>query len=222
MLSKIFYIFDLYKKPLNTLYETIMQSAKKKSKIKHRKLQKEKLAKKEAYHLFVKHFKPLLYAVSAWLLVNAIIHLPFLKKAVNDIFVSFTLNAAVIFGKLLFIPVERLGFPIISVGGYNMIVVMECTAYNFYIFVVFLSLFSPGAWKHKLITLLIFLSSIFVINNFRFYTMGFLGNNYPAQLHAVHDYMWNILFGVFIYIVWLWRYRGLKSKSIATVEVATN
>lgn len=195
-----------------------MQSAKQKSKKNRREIQKEKLAKKEAYSLFMQQFKPLLYAMIAWLGINTIIHLPFLKKAVNDIFVSFTLNAAVIFGKLIFIPVERLDFPRISVGGFNMIVVMECTAYNFYIFVIFLSLFSPGTWKTKIVNLLIFLSTIFVINNFRFYTMGLIGKNYPEYFHNVHDYMWNILFGVFIFMIWMWRYGNYKpvSRTAAT------
>jgi exosortase/archaeosortase family protein len=169
--------------------------------------QREKLAKKEAYRMFMKQFLPLIIAVGLWLITSAILHLPAFREQVQDFFVRFTLNSAVAFGKLLFIPVESLVYPNITVAGYTMEVIMECTAYNFYIFVIFLSLLSPVNWKQRLLTLAIFLAAIFVVNNFRFYTMGFIGKNYSHLFHNVHDYLWNILFGFFVFLIWLWRYR---------------
>lgn len=170
----------------------------------------EKLEKKEAFRKFLRHFLPLLIAVVLWLVTSAILHLPAFRAEVQDFFVRFTLNSAVSFGKLLFIPVHSPAFPKISVSGYTMEVIMECTAYSFYVFVFFLSIFSPVKWYQRLITLAIFVSSVFVVNNFRFYTMGFIGKYYNQLFYDIHDYLWNILFGFLVFLIWLWRYRGIK------------
>lgn len=167
---------------------------------------KEKQKKKEAYRQLMRQLLPLLIAVGLWLMINAILHLPSIKNHVHDFFTRFTLNSAVAFGKLLFIPVESYSYPKITVSGYTMEVIMECTAYNFYIFVICLSLLSPVSLKQRIITLLIFVSSVFVVNSFRFYTMGWIGRYYPQLFHDIHDYLWNILFGFLVFLIWLWRY----------------
>lgn len=169
---------------------------------------KEKLEKEVAYRNFLKHFLPLVIAVVLWITISAVLHLPAFRSQVQDFFIRFTLNSALAFGKLLFIPVESTGFPMISVAGYGMKVIMECTAYNFYIFVICLSLLSPVKWTQRLLTLLIFVSAVFVVNNFRFYTMGFIGKYYAHMFDSVHDYLWNILFGFMVFLIWLWRYRN--------------
>lgn len=174
----------------------------------HKVKKKEKLGKELAFRNFVKHFVPLIIAVVLWITISAVLHLPALRDQVHDFFVRFTLNSAVAFGKLLFIPVESTGFPMITVAGYGMKVIMECTAYNFYIFVVCLSLLSPVKWYQRLLTLAIFVSAVFVVNNFRFYTMGFIGKYYAHMFDSVHDYLWNILFGFMVFLIWLWRYRN--------------
>jgi exosortase/archaeosortase family protein len=184
-----------------------MSSHKKLSKQELKARQKRKLEKKEAYRQFMRHFKPLLIAVALWIVISAILHLPAFRAEVQEFFIRFTLNAAVGFGKLLFIPVDSNNYPMITVSGYTMEVIMECTAYNFYIFVACLSLLSPVSWKNRLLTLLIFLSAVFVVNNFRFYTMGYIGKYYADLFHDVHDYLWNILFGFLVFLIWLWRYK---------------
>lgn len=190
-----------------------MSSAKTKLKHAIKAKQQEKQARKLAFRQFLKQFMPLLVAVVLWIIVSAIIHLPAFRMQVQDFFIRFTLNAAVGFGKLIFIPVESHSYPRITVAGYTMEVIMECTAYNFYIFVFFLSLLSPVSWKQRLLTLVIFLSAIFAINNFRFYTMGFIGKSHPDLFHNVHDYLWNILFGFLVFMIWLWRYKDFKVET---------
>lgn len=179
--------------------------------------QKEKQVKKEAYRQFMQQFKPLLIAVALWFIANAILHLPAIKDQVQELFVRFTLNSALIFGKLLFIPVESRSFPMITVGGYTMEVIMECTAYNFYLFVIFLSLLSPVNWRQRLLTLLIFVSSVFVINSFRFYTMGFIAIHFGHLFDTVHDYLWNVLFGFLVFLIWLWRFRP-QTPAVTTIN----
>ena len=174
----------------------------------------EKLEKKEAFRRFLRHFLPLLIAVVLWLVTSAILHLPAFRAEVQDFFVRFTLNSAVSFGKLLFIPVQSPGFPKITVGGYTMEVIMECTAYSFYIFVFYLSIFSPVRWYQRIITLAIFVLSVFVVNNFRFYTMGFIGKYCNHLFYDIHDYLWNILFGFLVFLIWMWRYRNIDNQVI--------
>lgn len=187
-----------------------MSYSKKTAKQTIKEKQKEKLAKREAFNQFKRQFLPLLTAVALWFTINAIMHLPAFKTQVLEFFIRFTLYSAVGFGQLIFIPVESHNFPMITVAGYTMQVIMECTAYNFYVFAICLSLLSPGRWWQRLLTLVIFLSAIFVINNFRFYTMGFIGNNYPHLFHDVHDYLWNILFGFLVFLIWLWRFSDVR------------
>ena len=181
---------------------------------------KEKLktdkAKKEAFALFKRQFIPLLIAVLLWIIVNAIIHLPALRDQVQQFFVQFTISSVIVFGKILFIPVTSPVFPNLTISGYTMQVIMECTAYNFYIFVFFLSLLSPVNWKQRLLTLLIFMLAVFVVNSMRFFTLGFAGSHYPELFHSIHDYLWNILFGFLVFLIWLWRYRvtGLPKSNV--------
>lgn len=172
----------------------------------------EKAAKKTAFRQFLKQFLPLLIAVVLWIIINTMLHLPALRADVQEFFIRFTLNSAVSFGKLLFLPVSSPVFPKIVVAGYPMEVIMECTAYNFYIFVICLSLLSPVKWKHRILTLFIFLAAVFVVNNFRFYTMGYIGKHYTELFHDIHDYLWNILFGFLVFMIWLWRYRDPVPK----------
>jgi exosortase/archaeosortase family protein len=186
--------------------------------IKQEKKEKQKTeqAKKEAFALFKRQFIPLLIAVLLWIIVNAIIHLPAFRDQVQQFFVQFTISSVIVFGKILFIPVTSPVFPNLTISGYPMQVIMECTAYNFYIFVFFLSLLSPVNWKQRLLTLVIFMMAVFVVNSMRFFTLGFAGSHFPELFHSIHDYLWNILFGFLVFLIWLWRYRvtGMRESNI--------
>ncbi len=164
--------------------------------------QSKQMAKKQ----FIKQFFPLIAAVVLWVISSSIIHLPAIKTEVAAFFINFTLQSSLLFGKILFIPVSSPSFPFLSVGGYTMEVVMECTAYNFYLFVIFLSLFSPVNWKQRILTLFIFLVAVFIVNNLRFITVGYIGSYSQKMFHLVHDYLWNILFGFLVFLIWAWRY----------------
>ena len=175
-----------------------------------RRVEKEKLLeqkrKKEAKVKFRKQFIPLMIAVLLWVVTSMILHLPSIKNEVATFFINFTIQSSLLFGKIFFIPVLSPSFPFLVIGGYHMQVVMECTAYNFYVFVIFLSLLSPVSWKQRLLTLLIFLFAVFVVNNLRFITVGYIGSYSQDLFHLVHDYLWNILFGFLVFLIWAWRY----------------
>ena len=178
-----------------------------KSKRSKKKKVQEQLSGKQSFKELMINFKPLVLAVLFWFISLIIIHLPSIKDEAALFFVKFTLNSAVAFGKMLFLPVESNNFPFITVDGYTMKIVMECTAYNFYLFVIFLSLFSPVKWKQKITTLVIFLLAVFVVNNLRFITVGYIGKYSQSMFHYVHDYLWNILFGFMVFLIWAWRYK---------------
>ena len=157
--------------------------------------------------LFVK-FLPLVKAFAFWFLLVIIVHLPGVKEDFREMVVGFTTHSTVLMGKLLFLPVERIGFSSITVDGYPMEIIVECTAYNFYLFVISLVLFAHWPWRKKLVNLLLFLTVIFVVNNLRFFAMGYIGRYHPQLFDTTHDYVWNILFGFLIFGLWLWRDRA--------------
>ena len=189
-------------------------STRSENKKKEKAKQQQKLEKKLAYKKMMLSFKPLIIAVVLWFATITLIHLPAIKSEVAYHFINFTINAAVGFGKVLFLPVETNSFPNITVSGYTMQVVMECTAYNFYIFVIYLSLLSPVAWKQRLYTLFVFLLAVFIVNNLRFITVGYIGKYSATMFHYVHDYLWNILFGFMVFLIWVWRYKGSLDETM--------
>ena len=148
---------------------------------------------------------PLIKAFVLWFILVLIVHIPGIKEGFRNLFVGFTTNSTVIMAKMLFIPINKISFSSISLNGFNMEIIVECTAYNFYLFAIALAAFANWSWKHKLINLGIFLLVIFLTNNLRFFAMGFVGRYYPDLFDTAHDYVWNILFGFMIFGVWAWR-----------------
>lgn len=165
--------------------------------------------KKPAKPLFSKELLikllPLIKAFVLWFALVAIVHIPGIKQDFRDIIVGFTTWSTVTMGKLLFLPVTRLGYSTFNVDGFTMEIIVECTAYNFYLFAIALSAFANWSKKRKAINLLIFILIIFLTNNLRFYAMGYVGRHYPTFFDTTHDYVWNILFGFMIFGVWAWR-----------------
>lgn len=153
----------------------------------------------------INSLKPLLWAFIAWFVINAIVHLPGIREPFNQFFVHFTTHAAYWFGTVLFLPVEMPNVPFLTVNGFNMRVVMECTAYTFYLFGIVLVLFAQWPVRHKLTSLGIILAGIFIINNLRFISMGYLGSYRPELFDLIHDIVWNVLFGFMVFGLWAWR-----------------
>lgn len=148
---------------------------------------------------------PLIKAFALWFILVLIVHIPGIKDAFRNFFVGFTTTSTTIMGKLFFIPIDRLSFSAIMVDGFSMEIIVECTAYNFYLFAVSLAVFANWKIKYKIINLLIFLGVIFLTNILRFFAMGYVGRYYPQFFSTTHDYVWNILFGFMIFAVWAWR-----------------
>jgi exosortase/archaeosortase family protein len=148
---------------------------------------------------------PLIKAFALWFILVLIVHIPGIKDAFRNFFVGFTTTSTLIVGKVFFVPIERLSFSAIMVDGFSMEIIVECTAYNFYLFAISLAVFANWKLKYKLINLLIFFGVIFLTNILRFFAMGYVGRYYPQFFSTTHDYVWNILFGFMIFAVWAWR-----------------
>lgn len=161
----------------------------------------ESLKKKEA----IKKLKPLFYSFALWGLTMAIVYLPPIHAQIMDFFINFVLKSTVFLGTLIFLPVESSGSPYITVAGFTMQIIFECTAYNFYLFSIALVVFARWSFSDKMINLLIFFLSIFILNAFRFIVMGYVGLVWPAFFHQIHDYVWTVVFGLMIFILYIWR-----------------
>lgn len=148
---------------------------------------------------------PLIKAFALWFVLVMIVHIPGLKEGFRNIFVGFTTYSTYFIGKIFFLPIEKPGFSNITLGGFAMDIIVECTAYNFYLFAIALAVFANWSLKHKFINLGIFLGVIFITNILRFFAMGYIGRYYPVMFDTAHDYVWNILFGFMIFGVWAWR-----------------
>jgi exosortase/archaeosortase family protein len=148
---------------------------------------------------------PLIKAFALWFVLVLIVHIPGFKEGFRNFFVGFTTYSTYIIGKIFFLPIEKPGFSHITLGGFSMDIIVECTAYNFYLFAIALAVFANWSIKHKFINLGIFLGVIFLTNILRFFAMGYIGRYYPVMFDTAHDYVWNILFGFMIFGVWAWR-----------------
>lgn len=154
---------------------------------------------------YVRKLMPLIKSFALWFLLVIIVHLPGIRDDFRNMFVGFTTGATEVMGKLFFLPVVRTGFSSLTVDGFALEIIVECTAYNFYLFALALAVFANWSAFHKFINLIIFFATIFIVNNIRFIAMGYIGRYYPDLFNTTHDYIWNILFGFMIFGLWAWR-----------------
>lgn len=179
--------------------------------------EQQKKKRKELIH----QLRPLILTFVVWFAIKSLIPIPAINSLIYPNAISFTTHAAYWFGKMLFIPIELTRVPLLTVNGFTMQVIWECTAYNFYLFVIVLTIFARWPLKHKFISLGIFLGTIFFLNNMRFITMGYVGSYWPSIFDAVHDYLWSILFGFAVFIIWAWRENtAQRRKKYKTLKVA--
>lgn len=175
-----------------------------------REQKKSRQIKKQRRQELIHRLKPLIFALLLWVALSAIIELPPFKEKVYSFFLHFTTHAAYWFSRLIFMPLEMPEVPFLSARGFRMQVVMECTAYNFYLFATSLVIFARWPLRHKFTSLGIFLLAIFILNNLRFVTMGYLGSYYPELFDPVHDIVWDVLFGFAVFGLWAWRETAAK------------
>jgi exosortase/archaeosortase family protein len=153
---------------------------------------------------YLKRIKPLLFSFAGWFLVLALIQLPVIKDTVRQIMVNFTHSTVITTGKILQLPVSDGGLPVLNFSDFSMKVILECTAYNFYIFILMITLFMPWSSKNKAINFGVMAGVIFILNKMRFLIMGAIGSYSTNIFYSIHDYFWNILFALLVFIIVLW------------------
>ncbi len=183
-----------------------------------KKEQRQKQQLKAQQRAIIEKLKPLLWAFILWFALLALVHLPFLKEPFREFFVRFTNYSAYWFGKILFLPVEMSRVPFLTVNGFTMRVVMECTAYTFYFLGAAIVIFTRWPLRHKFKSLAVFILSVFILNNLRFISMGYLGSFYPDLFQPVHDILWNVLFGFMILGFWVWGEASARKQGGVSVE----
>ncbi len=168
---------------------------------KQREQQKERDRKRQA----IQQIKPLLYALGLWLLLMMVTHIADHYWQIAKWMIDFVVASTIVIGKSLGFNVAQTISPNLQIADFNMQVIFECTAYNFYLFAIALVLFAHWTWKDKLINFSIFIISIFLLNTSRFIVMGYIGSAFPHLFHQIHDYVWTILFALLTAGLYMWR-----------------
>lgn len=137
------------------------------------------------------------------------------------------------FGVLTFTPVNILSKQIgtieildvyyasVTVAGYRMNVELECTSYHSFIAVFALVLFAKWSVKDKFIRGGIMAGILLLVNNIRLILLGVVGRHYPQLFNTFHDYVWNILLLVIIWLIWE-KFNQLELKKIELKKAKLN
>ncbi len=134
-----------------------------------------------------------------------------------------------IFGFIMFTPVEIISKQVgqiqmlevyhstITVAGYRMLVELECTAYHAFIAVIALVVFAKWSLVSKLKRGSLMILILLVLNNVRMILLGVVGKNYPQMFNTFHDYVWNILLVLIVWMVWE-KFNQLETKKVQINE----
>lgn len=130
-----------------------------------------------------------------------------------------------VFGFLMFTPVEIISKQVgqiemlevyhstVTVAGYRMLVELECTAYHAFIAVVALVTFAGWKTKDKFIRGGLMFVILLVLNNIRLILLGIVGKNYPGLFNAFHDFVWNILLVIIVWLAWE-KFNRMEAKTV--------
>lgn len=133
----------------------------------------------------------------------------FLPPGIKEKLTALTTTGTVYLGKALFLKVNVLPTPInwpwgdlITVDGYRINIVFDCTALN-YLFIFMAGVIAyPAERKEKLYGLFIGLPFIIFLNFFRIVFIAWFGAHFPAQVDFVHRVFWEWTFFFAVIAVW--------------------
>lgn len=172
----------------------------------------EQAQKKEA----IAQVKPLLFALGLWLILMMLAHIADYYWHIATGMIDFVVNSTITIGNALGFDVAHTYSPHLQIAGFDMQVIFECTAYNFYLFIIALVLFARWTIKDKLINFCLFMLSVFLLNTSRFIIMGYIGAFKPNIFHQIHDYVWTILFALLVAGLYIWRNKKYNKKNLAS------
>ncbi len=153
----------------------------------------------------IQQTKPLIFTLILWMIFMFMAHIADYYWGISKHMIAFVVETTIFIGSSLGFSLADSISPHLQVAGFDMEVIFECTAYNFYLFVIALVLFARWTLKDKFINFAIFMLSVFLLNASRFIIMGYIGSKFPKVFHQIHDYVWTILFALLIAGLYLWR-----------------
>lgn len=170
---------------------------------------------------------PLGKSFALWIVLVIIVAWDYTNKQwFSMLFVDFTTYLSYGLSKIMFIPAKILGsgtgmvttievsYRSIVIGGYPMIIELECSAYHAYLAMIALVAFSKWTNKQKIMAGSILFVTLALINSLRIVMLGIIGRKMPQVFDFMHDYLWNILLVVIIWGLW-----EIVNKRIARINI---
>ena len=150
----------------------------------------------------------------------------FLPAAFFDFWRMLVIGTAVRIGGLWGLAVNSHA-DILTVNGFAMQVINECTALNYVIILsTAMLLFARHSIRYRLVGVLIAVPTIILVNAFRLVISGICGSVSRRLFDIVHEYLWVALFALLIFAMWkVWADRSLpfsrkKMQQTAAVLVS--
>jgi len=169
---------------------------------------------------------PLGKSFALWIVLVIIVAWDYTNKQwFSMLFVDFTTYLSYGLSKIMFIPAKVLGsgtgmvttievtYRSIVIGGYPMIIELECSAYHAYLAMIALVVFSKWTNKQKITAGSILFVTLAIINSLRIVMLGVIGRKMPQVFDFMHDYLWNILLVIIIWGLW-----EIVNKRIARIN----
>lgn len=140
------------------------------------------------------------------------------SEAVSSWLVSLTQSVSFFLMSLVHLPVAIEGSTI-RLPNESLIITLECTAVYLVILFAALILAYPATWRSKRMGLLIGIPAIFVMNAIRLLVVGVVSYLFPSLFELVHDYVWQVLFVIMVFLLWLvWMEKVVALERKATLR----
>lgn len=107
---------------------------------------------------------------------------------------------------------------LISLNGASLKIIYECTAYSYYLFIISIVIFSPWKLLQKFWGGAVILVITTMLNAARFFSVAWIIRKHPEQLDIFHDYVWNILFAVIVFVLYFVFHYYFYKKNKKSVE----
>lgn len=189
-----------------------------KGKKEQKELRKTEAIRKKQLELAKKLFIPLLKAFGLWFVLVILVNISYKEGSFAFWFISFTTDVVGGTAKLLGMPVKITGFDTLSIYNFPMVIVMECTLYQFYILVVAGALFINWSWKQKLLNSMLLVAILFFFNILRILVIAYIGKFHRPVFDLTHDYFWNPFFAIITLALLLWRTKPLLNNVLLLIE----
>lgn len=137
------------------------------------------------------------------------------SESISEWLVDITQSISFFLMSLARLPVSLEGSTI-RLPNESLIITLECTAIYLMILFAALILAYPATWRSRGIGLLFGVPAIFVMNAIRLLIVGVISYFFPSLFEFVHDYVWQVLFVIMVFMLWLiWMEKvvGLEGKT---------